>query len=563
MEQEFPEDVQSNGFAGPTAVAGNFNAILSVSGQPLNPVPLPLMDNNDFVESLGLRTSILEKDKPWLKELIRLFFGHATPSSLHIRKAASTGFPFFTNDNQYKKLATHKILTNVDDFLTKFNSPGTGRKQALEEYHSILAVATQSRDQPDKVVKEDGVYKSKERTAPTEAYARGQSDGKIVVADKTVKDKHGNEIPNHFAMRVRTVFGSSGPPNYFGTAVMSAHRAVYLKRFAFTYKVRDDKDKESRISKFKYTVGSDVKNMDTTIHSWFFDFLADELTQYWDERLVTFMMNMLRSTFVSPPPSPDTDDSYNPVFGPDPLTEEMTNNVGLASGVFSNPDIGKLWMTFNYLLVYRDAGALTTPSEIEPFLRGQNRDHALLDMSDDACFLTNSRRVRDYLLTAKSPYALLEVEKTTIYLGSVFSEVSGEKRSFPNPITYLVNALAREDSITQYDPVAYAEGVLARYQQYSSTPIFRDMNAIYEEEIRKHFGVNPYLIARSVAKRQKFSDIDAMVRANPHYLHYRIDPEEVSQELLDELVATIPAEDVWPYVAPLLKVPTVDLQEIA
>lgn len=561
MEDEFPEDVQDNGFAGPSAVAGNFNSILCVSGQPLDPMPLPLMDNSNFIDSMGLRDSIKQQDVPWLKELIRLFFGHATPSSLHIRKAASTGFPFFTNDNQYKKLATHKILTNARDFLQKFNSPGQGRLQALNEYHAIPAIATQTRDQPDSVTKEGLSYKSKVRTAPSEAYARGDVNAPIFDADKTIRTESGVIVPNHFAMRVRTVFGSSGPPNYFGTAVMGCHRAVFMKRFEFTYKVRDDKDKESRISRFKYTVGSDVKNMDTTIHKWFFDFLAEELTNYWDQDLIDFMMNMLRSTYVCPPPGSDFGEDYNPIFGPDPIKGEMTNNVGLASGVFSNPDIGKLWMTFNYLLVYRDAGALAYPSEIEAFLRGQNKDHALLDMSDDACFLTNSKRVRDYLLTAKSPYAVLEVEKTTIYLGSVFAESGGEKRSYPNPITYLVNALAREDSITSYDPVAYAEGVLARYQQYSSTPIFRDMNQIYEEEVRKAFGVNPYLIARSVAKRQKFTDLDALVRANPHYLHYRVDPNDVSKELLDELVSTIPAEDVWPYVAPLLKVPTVDLAE--
>lgn len=559
LNDEFPPDTQDNGFAGPSAVPGNFSAILSVSGQPLDPLPLPIMDNADFIESLGLSDAIKPNDIPFLKEVIRLFFGHATPANLHITKSATTAFPFFTTDNQYKKMGAHKIITNAKDFLSKFNSPGAGRKACLKEYHALPLTATFSRDQPDSVI--DG--KSKERRSPNEAYARGDRTSEPQIANKQIKDANGKVLVGHFAMRVRLVYANCGLANYFGTAIMACHRAVYLKRFAWTYKVRDDADKESRIQKFKYTVGSDVKNMDTTLPRWFFDFLAEELENYWEQPLIDFLMNMIRATFVSPPPGPNTPDDYNPFFGPDPLTENGTNNVGLPSGVFANPDIGKLWMTFVYVCVLRDARAIKSPVDVEPLLRGKITDHALLDMSDDACFLTNSASVRDYLLTAKSPYALLETERTTVYLGSVFAEVEGVKRSFPNPVTYITNTLARERSITGYHPVAYAEGQLARYQQYSKTPIFRDLNLIYEEEVRKAFGVNPYLIARAVAKMQKSTDIDAMVRANPHYLHYRVDPDDVSPALLDELVSTIPASDIWHHISPLLKSKTITADEIS
>jgi hypothetical protein len=220
-------------------------------------------------------------------------------------------------------------------------------------------------------------------------------------------------------------------------------------------------------------------------------------------------------------------------------------------------------MTFVYVLLFRDAGALKSPADLEAFLSGRNSDHALLDMSDDACLMTNSPRVRDFLKRGKSKYALLEPEVPVIYLGDVFSMDGGKKRAYPNPITYVVNALAREDSIDRKDPITYSEGVLARFEQYSRTPIFRDLNQIYDEEIRRAIGVNPYLIARSVAKRQRFGEIDALVLANPHYLHYRVDPSDVSEAVLDELVATIPAEDFFDQIRHLFKVPTVALSDVA
>jgi hypothetical protein len=272
---------------------------------------------------------------------------------------------------------------------------------------------------------------------------------------------------------------------------------------------------------------------------------------------------MLFATFVAPAPWRRTPDTYDPVFGPDPLKPGADLSVGLPSGIFINPDIGKLWMTFVYVILFRDAGAIHSPSELEPFLRGLNSDHALLDMSDDATLMTNSPTVRDKLMAAKSPYAVLEPETPVIFLGDVFTEEGGRKKAYPNPLTYVVNALAREDSIDRLDPISYAEGVLARYQQYSRTPIFRDLNQIYEEEVRNHLGVNPYLIARAVARRQKFNELDAMVLATPHYLPYRVDPSEVSADVLDELVATIPSEDFFNDIRHLFKVPTVPLEDLA
>jgi hypothetical protein len=379
----------------------------------------------------------------------------------------------------------------------------------------------------------------------------------------TVKDEHGNEVEGHFAMRRRDVFGMNGIVNYFLTAVMNCFREVYLNRFAFTYKTRDRADKLSKIEGYAYVVGSDVKTMDKMVPEWFTKFVFSELTKYLDDRVVEVMRRAFQATYVVPPPWRKTSPDYNPVFGPSPLSpDSFIQHVGLPSGVAFNPDWGKLWMTFVYLILYRDVGALVSPSEIEPFLRGLNRQHALLDMSDDAAFLTNSASVAQRLRQAKSPYAILEPETPVIYLGDVFCAVDTRKEVYPNPITYVVNSLCREDSVDRHHVSAWAEGVLARYQVYSPSPIFRDLNTIYEEECRRHTGVNPYLIARSLAKRQRFTDIDAMVKISPHVLHYKIDPKDVSPEVLDELVATIPASDFFNGIKHLFKVPTVDYKDI-
>lgn len=564
LTDEFPMDVNDTGFAGESAVPGHFYNLLNVSGYGADPLPIPVINNASFVKSLGLVDKIRPEDLPWFQELVRLFFGHVTPANLHIRKKASSGFPYFTSDIQYRKEGTLVALKRADDYLAAMTGDAAQLRRGLEEYHSLHIYSINERQQPNAISKdENGKFSSKPRQAPTEAEARAGNFSGSTIADMSVIGDHGNVLDSHFAMRRRTVFGYSGIPNYFMTAIVGCAREVYLNRFEFTYKTRDRADKERKISPFKYVVGSDVKSMDTTVPEWFFRALLAELPKYWDERLVEMLRRMLFAPYVVPPPYRDTPDDYNPVFGGSPLDPDaFESHPGLPSGVFINPDLGKLWMSFVYIILYKDVGALFSVDELEPFLQGRHQQHALLDSSDDAAMLTNDPKVAAGFRAAVSPYAVLEPETPVLYLGDVFCTVGGVKRAFPNPVTFAVNAFCREDSIDRLDPISYAEGVLARHQIYSATPIFRDLNAIINEEMRKYTGINPYLIAAQVAKHSRWSDVDAQVKANPAYLHYRIDPNDVSQEVLDEIVATIPAADFFDAIRHLFKVPTISLEDV-
>jgi len=117
LSKEFPPDVLPSGFAGATAVPGNFSAMLSVSGYGQDPLPIPIASNDKFVAKSGIVAKMKDEHVPLFKELMRLFFGAARAESLRIRKVASTGLPFFITDNQYKKLSFMKIADSVDTFL--------------------------------------------------------------------------------------------------------------------------------------------------------------------------------------------------------------------------------------------------------------------------------------------------------------------------------------------------------------------------------------------------------------------------------------------------------------
>jgi len=563
--REFPMDVRPNGFAGPTTVPGNWLALLSVSGCGMNPLPIPISNNAQLIKENKLRSSIDEKDKPWLKELVKLFFGHSTPADLHVRKEAGTGLPINLRGEesvQYKKLGALKALRNSDHFLSCVSGGKEGLETAREVYHVVLASMIHERQQPSSGTLVNGVPTPKSRIAPTEEEARSGNYLGQTLADMRVFDQAGEVIEGHWAMRRRDVFGGCGIANYFLTAIFGCFRSVYLNRFAFTYKTRDRLDKEEKIRRFKYVVGSDVKTMDKMVPRWFLDEVLSELTNYLDPRVVELMRRMYQAPYIAPSPWIETPKDYNPVFGGSPLDPgSFTQHVGLPSGVAFNPDWGKLWMTFVYAILYRDVGALYSPGELEPMLRGKHHDIALLDASDDAAMLTNSAAVMQRLLKPSSPYAVLEVETPVVFLGDVFCEIDGEKKVYPNPLTYVVNVIAREDSVTSKDVNTWADGVMARQQVYSANPIFRDLFAVFRANCRQHLGYDPFLIAQSMARQHKFEDADAMVIDDPATLHYKVDPADVSPETLNRVVATVPAADFYTHIEHLFRGVKVDSVE--
>jgi hypothetical protein len=243
---------------------------------------------------------------------------------------------------------------------------------------------------------------------------------------------------------------------------------------------------------------------------------------------------------------------YNPLFGGSPLDPaSFTSEMGLPSGISANPDLGKLFMTFVYAVVYRDAGLLQRPEQLSSWLRGQ-LDVALMDMSDDAAFLTTTPEQMDRIFATPSPYVQLDRKKPSVFLGDLFAWRDGIQ-AYPNPLTYIGNIVSRERSIRRDDVRLYSVGYRAREQVYGRHPEFRDLHRIFVDTMRETTGVDPdYVPGRHVAGGLLWSDTDAIVRENPDAIYYKVDPADVSPDLLDELVATIPAEDVSRRVHPFL-----------
>jgi len=395
--------------------------------------------------------------------------------------------------------------------------------------------------------------KPKARVAATETEARSGMYRGDTYADKTVRRADGTVVEGHSAMRLRDVFGFNGPLNYAMSAVMNCFKTVFFDRFAFTFMTTTAANKEEKLGRFKYVVGSDVKTMDKTVPRWFCDYFHDRMTRYLDEGFVRMMKRCFQAPWVAANPWHDTPPSYNPTFGKPPTDPTaFENHPGLPSGIAYNPIYGRAWMVCNYVCALARAGILQSPGQVVPFLEGK-LTVVMLNSADDAVFATDSPVFAEQLRVLKSPYAILEPETPVIYLGDVLTWTGGRLRAYPNPQTYLSNMLARERGIS--DPRAQATGFLLRSRLYSAMPSFAFVNSMFEELAIKELGVNPRQVAESIGIHTDLSDADTLFALDPNVIYYKVDPRKVSKALLDSAVSTVPASDWFSSVRHLFKVP--------
>lgn len=551
--------VDVSGVLGPEAVPSDFHQLLTVAGYGMNPISVPPMDNSAIREDLklarGFRTP---RDRQIFDELVKLMFARSAPASVGIRREASTGAPDYVNDVIKKKTELRHAYANTEAFLNHIDK-GTLLELYIE-FNSPIVHTTGERTQADKVVERDGKLVSKDREVNDEIAARtGLREGKRQPADKRIF-KQGDEITGHFAGRRRTVFGTSFVPNYFLATFCASWRKVYLEDFAFTWKHRTDKEILGKMRSFNNVVGFDVKQFDQSVATWMIDAFTDELARYVDPRVAKLVSMMFKAPYIVPYPwiYGTSEEGFNPLYGEDPFSESsFTNSVGLPSGIAINPDCGKLFMTWQYLVLLDRHFGNVIEMGIDSILRGQCDQYALLNMGDDCVLLLNDGSFADWFKAGgyTDPYFFLEEERPISFLGNVpYRDASGELQLAPNVVSYLVNWLVPEVGIDHMRRRNFwAIGERERRIHYAQAPSYPLVHECFERHFRNTYGVLPASISSEAYEQQRryqnLSTWDALVLQNPDYLHYKVSEDMISPEILELIVTSLSVDETWPVVS--------------
>lgn len=551
--------VDDSGTLGPEAIPSDFYQLLTVAGYGMNPISVPPMRNDAIRDGMKLAKGfVTPRDREIFAQLVKFMFARSAPASVGIRREASTGAPDYVNDVIKKKIELRAAFDGIELFLDHLDK---GRLVDLYvDFNSPIVHTTGERTQADKVDMSTGRPKSKDREVNDELAARsGLREGNRRPADKRVF-KDGQEIIGHFAGRRRTVFGTSFVPNYLLATFCASWRKVYLEDFAFTWKHRTETEILGKMKSFDNIVGFDVKQFDQSVATWMIDEFTKELANYVDPRVAKLVSLMFKAPYIVPYPWIDgtSSEEFNPLYGDDPFDIGQFNmEVGLPSGIAINPDCGKLFMVWQYLVVLDRYFGNVLEIGIDTILRGEHNQYAMLNMGDDCVLLLNDPGFAAWFKEGgyTDPYFFLEEERPISFLGNVpYRDEKGELKLAPNVVSYLVNWLVPEVGIDHMRRRNFwAIGERERRIHYAQAPSYPIVHELFERHFRDIYGVLPATISSEAYEQQRkyqnLSTWDALVLQNPDYLHYKVSDDMVSPEVLDLIVTSISADETWPVVS--------------
>jgi len=177
-------------------------------------------------------------------------------------------------------------------------------------------------------------------------------------------------------------------------------------------------------------------------------------------------------------------------------------------------------------------------------------------MGDDCVLLTNDEAFHRWIINEEyqSDYFAVEREEPIAFLGNVpYKDDKGQLQLAPNIASFFINWLVPEHGInSRLRKNFWAVGDRERRQHYSRAPSYSEAYGIYEDEFQSSFGRTPSSITAEYYDSQRqlsgLSYIDALVLQNPSYLQYRFDASDVSPDVLELLVTSLPAEETWPLI---------------
>lgn len=511
-------------------ITGSWDPLLSIAGYVMSPTANGMVNNDHLITDLNLpRTFMKPKHRLIMAEVARVMFGSAKLSSMSFKKSSSSGFPYFSSDVMLK--------------------------EKLWEHGSAVLIANKGKMlKPTEFLKLQvpTFYITGARTQPEGLKKRMVWDGySFVESDKSTP------FEGFHTMRHRLVYAGAGAANYAINGVFTSVRASYYSRLEKTYKIRYPQDIADRFEKFSSLITVDVSNYDTTIQDWMFDNLLQILVEeeLFDPVFVSLLRAMLGGPSASQSPYPLEMNKRWPTVGDpyDDSTYEMRK--GLMSGIAVVSDFGRFFMTWNLLSMLDDVTG-DVLGNVERYLTHQMPLAAFSNSSDDnfiGC-VTEELMIK-WLGTREKPRATyfdVRAEDYLVYLGTQYYRENGRLKFVPNLQSWLVKWQCPEHSIS-LDGKAnnrryWKDGWFGRNSLYDYHPQFRDLYQLTDSIFKEyhHISMRDVVLQGTQAPDQTYtlSEADKIYLDNPDSIHYKIDINDVSPELLNSDFGQIKLERI-------------------
>lgn len=532
-------------------IPNDFDRLLNLTGFPMSPfgTPHPFDRSanpvsDEFLEALPIVCDLMTSQPQ-------------DGLSLQIARLSHSGLPYMTKDMEYKT----KCFMNW-----KFNHEWIKGNLEKKDYRKLAEGSSKAipiwfassigrRYQPDScknTFEGTKLVKSVSKSRKVHDYM-----GREVIADKSIpysKLVH--------AMRLRTVWGISGTCNYMFQAIAQKARSSYSKRYSKVFHHVDVPASFRALDTKSVNRSSDVSTFDQTMNNFMVRTYHKYLVR--NQGLNPILEDAMN--LIITPPYVATSDTlgvkYSAWVG-DPYQPDLgasSRDCGLPSGIFSVSDVGKAVMTSYFLGVAKRANLISDLAKdtVDAFLTNGGNDliSSFKNMGDDSFFSFKNESVfkRFSAAMAEDRTFTVDWDKTTSFLSYELVDRDATLDGIPGLTNGIVNPLVPEVGITSPKRAkSWAFGLKDRVSHYETNPqfeaVYRESLAILGADYDQDFLaiIDKHALDQQIEleRTHSLSNVyDQMVLANPDYIFYRVDPSDVSYDVLESLFINIPPEEV-------------------
>lgn len=562
LTESFPRKEDASGGVDPQyGITGNFQRIRTIGGYTPTLFSCPQTDSVAARRDAGVRSAPKYGVDNVFTQIVDLVVDYAcsdpTPVPIRYKVRSHPGLPGTqANREAFKRAFLTKAFSgrNHEYFVEASCGSLSARKDL---YHLIGACPVGiilHRGQADSV--NDSGTESKQRPLLSPEVARGARHWKGEYYDKRVIIR-GQIREGYFAQRVRNVVAPCFTLNALGQAVDGQIRTNLLNRLSYAFHHRGIDDVRSKSERWTESVSIDAAQWDALSPIELYDGILDSMGRYLDERYVRFCKMMLRLQIVMHQPGQRADESFNPVFGHPAVFDDSNPsrwNFGfLPSGDFFTSSLGKIGGSAAILYGFHLAGITSDISELKKILEGRSNIASFLNMTDDnhvGFFSPDALKHKQMYVSKLSdnPFAKFEVDSNNSFGGLLINTFAGKTTVQPRINGFIENTFWRERSYAQKTPENIARGMQARRVVYSSAAQYQEVVRVMDQVMIKHLGVSYDTLADSLHP-DPMSAADQLFLDDPNVIQWKIDPSDVSIELLDTQFISLQPSDFCPAIA--------------
>lgn len=546
-------------------IAGNFHAIRTVSGFPATPFGCPISGNRALRESLGLSSSLTERQIRISKWVIEKIWGELDFGPVAVPKATSPG-PFGPVDpiwdirssrpatREAKMVYQARLIGRlVYDLRIGSLVPllaGTPQQQirAITDFGAVRLMYRLHRGQADSVRVEGGALIPKVRNYLTEEEARaGRYDGSHAVS-KEVRLRDGKILKGFFAVRQRDVAGVALPINLPGMLLGSCVRRALKRKFPFVFHHTGLDDIKRKLRRCRTVVPSDAKHYDSTYMFAFLKLRYDFLLSRYGKIFADYAFRTSTQPLLMHDPFTGKALS-SPFFGhgilaqPGQMEEDGFDT--LASGNWDTSLSGRDLPPAAFMDAFIEAGLLADdPTEWELLWQGTHPRLVYLCGGDDNCCGVVDESMDEVLAQAISSSSMVRMEPDANFMGALIHYTSDGFASASVDLTSLVrNCFFKEYNQHEKTNPALMAGYAARFALMTSHPAGSELIKVIDSVMRRRLGISLTELCVDSVSTYNPSLVDAMVLDDPRVLHYKVEEGDVSEDVLTAVSFTIPEPD--------------------